>query len=127
MKLDHIVILVRSLDRSLPWYAALLGLLGFEKTRDHVWYDGDLAIDLKQAEGGTPDYQRYAPGLGMPSQPRQPFCQPGHSLLPLHAGHHIALHRADNGRSTKTGAESDHVGNEGKGLFPYLRVGVRQG
>ena len=63
MQLDHIVILVRSLDRSLPWYAALLGLLGFEKTRDHVWYDGDLAIDLKQAEAGTPDYQRYAPGL----------------------------------------------------------------
>ena len=63
MKLDHIVILVRSLDRSLPWYAALLGLLGFEKTRDHVWYNGDLAIDLKQAEPGTPDYQRYAPGL----------------------------------------------------------------
>lgn len=63
MKLDHIVILVRSLDRSLPWYSAMLELLGFEKTRDHVWYDGELAIDLKEAEEGTPDYQRYAPGL----------------------------------------------------------------
>ena len=63
MKLDHIVILVRSLDASLPWYAALLGLLGFDKTRDHVWYDGELAVDLKQAEPGTSDYQRYAPGL----------------------------------------------------------------
>ena len=63
MKLDHIVILVRSLDSSLAWYACFLGLLGFEKTREHVWYDGELAIDLKQAEAGTPDYQRYAPGL----------------------------------------------------------------
>lgn len=63
MKLDHIVILVRSLDTSLPWYSALLGLLGFAKTREHVWYDGELAIDLKQAEIGTPDYQRHAPGL----------------------------------------------------------------
>lgn len=63
MKLDHIVILARSLEASLSWYAALLGLLGFEQTRDHVWYDGALAIDLKQAEPGTPDYERYAPGL----------------------------------------------------------------
>jgi lactoylglutathione lyase len=63
VKLDHMVIFVRSLDASLPWYSALLGLLGFEKTRDHVWYDGELAIDLKQADDGTPDYQRRAPGL----------------------------------------------------------------
>ena len=63
MKLDHIVILVRSLDASLPWYSALLGLLGFDKTRDHVWFDGQIAIDLKEANTGTPDYERYAPGL----------------------------------------------------------------
>ena len=63
MKLDHIVILVRSLDARLSWYAALLGLLGFDKTRDHVWYDGEIAIDLREAAAGTPDYERYAPGL----------------------------------------------------------------
>lgn len=63
MKLDHLVILVRSLDESLPWYSALLALLGFEKTRDHVWYDGEVALDLKQARDGTADYERYAPGL----------------------------------------------------------------
>lgn len=63
MKLDHIVILVRSLDSSLGWYARLLELLGFEKTREHVWWNGEVAIDLKEAEPGTPDYQRYAPGL----------------------------------------------------------------
>ena len=63
MKLDHVVILVRSLHASLPWYSTLLPLLGFEKTRDHVWYDGELAIDLKEAEPETRDYERYAPGL----------------------------------------------------------------
>lgn len=63
MKLDHLVILVRSLDDSVRWYATLLGLLGFEQTREHVWWNGEVAIDLKEAQPDTPDYQRYAPGL----------------------------------------------------------------
>lgn len=63
MTLDHIVILVRSLDRSLPFYSVLLGALGFEKTRDHVWWNGSVALDLQQAAEGTADYGRYAPGL----------------------------------------------------------------
>lgn len=64
MKLDHIVILVRSLDVSLPWYAAMLGAIGFTKTRDHVWLSDDgLAIDLQEARAATPGYERYAPGL----------------------------------------------------------------
>jgi len=63
MQLDHIVILVRSLDRSLPWYSAMLAAIGFEKTRDHVWWNGTVAIDLKKAKAGTQDYERYAPGL----------------------------------------------------------------
>lgn len=58
------VIMVRSLEISLPWYDAMLGLLGFEKTRDHVWANADgVAIDLRQAEAETEDYARYAPGL----------------------------------------------------------------
>lgn len=64
MRVDHAVILVRSLEASLPWYAAMLGAIGFSKTRDHVWLSDDgFAIDLKQANPDTPDYQRYAPGL----------------------------------------------------------------
>ena len=64
MKLDHLVILVRDLNTSLPWYEVLLGLLGFAKTRDHVWGNEDgTYIDLKQAEADTSDYGRYAPGL----------------------------------------------------------------
>jgi catechol 2,3-dioxygenase-like lactoylglutathione lyase family enzyme len=63
MKLDHTVVMVRSLEASLPWYTTLLGLLGFEKTREHVWWNGEVAIDLKEARPETPDYERYAPGL----------------------------------------------------------------
>ena len=58
------VVLVRSLDASLAWYATLLPLIGFEKTRDHVWLSDDgFAIDLQQAKDDTPAYERYAPGL----------------------------------------------------------------
>ena len=64
MKLDHLVVLVRSLKASLPWYETMLGLIGFTKTRDHVWMNEDgVAIDIKQAKEGTADYARYAPGL----------------------------------------------------------------
>lgn len=64
MKLDHIVVLVRSLEASLPWYATLLGLVGFRKRRNHVWSSDDgLSVDLKQAKLDTSDYERYAPGL----------------------------------------------------------------
>lgn len=55
--------MVRSLERSLPWYSAMLGAIGFEKTRDHVWWNGTVAIDLKQAATDTRDYERYGPGL----------------------------------------------------------------
>ena len=64
MKLDHLVVMVRSLEDSLSWYDTMLHLLGFEKTRDHVWVNEDgVAIDLKQAKADTGDYGRYAPGL----------------------------------------------------------------
>lgn len=63
MQLDHIVVMVRSLERSLAWYDTMLGAIGFEKTRDHVWWNGTVALDLKEADIGTPDYERRAPGL----------------------------------------------------------------
>ena len=64
MKLDHIVILLADLESNLGFYETLLPLLGFEKTRDHVFGNEDgLFLDFKQA--GQPDhtYQRHAPGL----------------------------------------------------------------
>ena len=64
MKLDHMVIMVRSLEASLPWYETLLGLIGFTKSRNYVWANEDgVAIDLQQAKAETSDYERYAPGL----------------------------------------------------------------
>jgi catechol 2,3-dioxygenase-like lactoylglutathione lyase family enzyme len=64
MKLDHIVLLVGSLDRSLPWYEALLPLIGFAKSRDHVWGNGDeVYIDLKEATEPGEGYRRYGIGL----------------------------------------------------------------
>src|SRR4028119_2162853 len=50
MKLDHLVLLVGSLDASLPFYEALLPLIGFTRSRDHVWGNEDgVYLDLKQA------------------------------------------------------------------------------
>jgi len=62
--LDHMVLLVSDLSESAPWYDAFLPLLGFEKTRDHVYLHVDgWAVELRAAEPGTPAYGRYNPGL----------------------------------------------------------------
>ena len=64
MKLDHIVILVGSLEASLPYYETLLALLGFEKTRDHVWGNADgIYFDFKEATEPGEGYRRYGIGL----------------------------------------------------------------
>ncbi|GGD98992.1 glyoxalase [Tsuneonella deserti] len=64
MKLDHMVVMVRSLEASLPWYETLLGLIGFTRSRPHIWGNDDgVYLDLKQAEPGTRDYERRGPGL----------------------------------------------------------------
>ncbi|MBC2778013.1 VOC family protein [Parasphingopyxis marina] len=63
-KLDHLVILVSSYDESLPWYGALLPLLGFEKTRDHVWVNGQgIGFDVRLAEEDARPYERFGAGL----------------------------------------------------------------
>lgn len=64
MQLDHIVLMLGDLDASLPYYETLLPLLGFAKTRDHVWgNDAGLYLDFKQAPEPEPGYRRYGPGL----------------------------------------------------------------
>ena len=64
MKLDHIVLLVGSLDASLPYYETLLPLIGFTKSRDHVWGNGDgVFIDFKEAGEPGEGYRRYGVGL----------------------------------------------------------------
>lgn len=64
MTFDHAVIMVSDLDASLPWYAAVLAAIGFDKTRDHVWVNAEgQAIDLKQAEDTQQAYLRRGVGL----------------------------------------------------------------
>lgn len=64
MKIDHITLLLSSLDRSLPYYAQLLPLVGFSKVKDHVWTDGEgFFLQFLQAKAETHPYQRYAAGM----------------------------------------------------------------
>ena len=64
MKLDHISLLVTSLDLSMPYYQQLLPLLGFSKLRDHVWTDdAGFYFQFLQARPETSQYQRYGTGM----------------------------------------------------------------
>ena len=64
MKIDHITLLFTSFERSLPYYQTLLPLLGFGKTRDHIWTDGDgFFFQFNQARPDTRSYERYGAGM----------------------------------------------------------------
>lgn len=64
LKLDHVTLLVSSLAGSMPYYDALLPLLGFTKRREQVWTDGaGFYIQFLQAKSGTRPYERYGAGL----------------------------------------------------------------
>lgn len=64
MKIDHITLLVSSLERSMPYYDQLLPLVGFVKRRDHVWADGDgFFFQFLQARPGTTPYERHGAGM----------------------------------------------------------------
>jgi len=64
LKLDHVTLAVSSLAESMPYYDALLPLLGFVKRREHVWTDGvGFYIQFLQARSGTRPYERYGAGL----------------------------------------------------------------
>ena len=64
MTLDHVTLLVSSLERSLPYYEALLPLLGFSKAKDHVWSNGHgFFFQFREAKSGTHPYERYGAGM----------------------------------------------------------------
>lgn len=63
-RIDHVTLLVSSLERSMPYYDALLPLLGFSKQRPHVWTDGNgFFFQFLQAREGTSAYERYGAGM----------------------------------------------------------------
>ena len=64
MKIDHITLMVSSLDRSMPYYEHLLPLVGFSKKRNLVWTDGDgFFFQFLLAKPGTSPYERYGAGM----------------------------------------------------------------
>lgn len=64
LKIDHVTLLVGSIEASMRYYDTLLPLLGFSKRGDHVWTNGSgFFLQFMQARGDAPSYQRY--GIGM--------------------------------------------------------------
>jgi catechol 2,3-dioxygenase-like lactoylglutathione lyase family enzyme len=64
LNIDHITLLVTSIDKSMPYYDVLLDLIGFKKLRDYVWSDeAGFFIQFNQAEKGTSGYERYGAGM----------------------------------------------------------------
>jgi catechol 2,3-dioxygenase-like lactoylglutathione lyase family enzyme len=64
MKIDHVTLIVSSLERSMPYYDHLLPLVGFSRKRDYVWTDGDgFFLQFLQAKAGTTPYQRHGAGM----------------------------------------------------------------
>ena len=64
MKLDHIVLLVTDIPKSVTFYETLLPMLGFRKTADHVFGNAEeIYFDIRQAKNLDHSYQRFAPGL----------------------------------------------------------------
>ena len=64
LKVDHVTILVKSVEKSIPYYSKLLELIGFKKLRDYVWTDGEgFFLQFNQAKDGTSEYERYAAGM----------------------------------------------------------------
>ena len=64
MKVDHINLMVTSLELSLPYYEKLLPLMGFKRERKNIWTDGDgFYLQFQQAKSGTTPYERYGAGM----------------------------------------------------------------
>jgi catechol 2,3-dioxygenase-like lactoylglutathione lyase family enzyme len=62
--LDHIAMRVSSLARSMPYYAALLPLLGFVRDGEAAWRGRDgLLFHFSEADEGSRPYDRFGPGM----------------------------------------------------------------
>jgi glyoxylase I family protein len=68
----HVDLVVSSIERSLPFYTALLGPLGFHTVSEvegergeTIWYIGGpgTAVGLREAQSGSGSYDRYSIGL----------------------------------------------------------------
>lgn len=64
LRVDHVTIMVGSLAASMPYYEALLPLLGYVKRRDHVFSDDSgFSFQFHEAAAGARPYERHGAGL----------------------------------------------------------------
>lgn len=64
LKVDHVTLLVSSLESSMPYYEKLLTLIGFAKLRDYVWTDASgFYFQFDQVKAGTSGYERFGAGM----------------------------------------------------------------
>ena len=64
LRVDHLVILVTSLERSMPYYGALMPLLGFSRHGENDWSDGaGFIVHFQEAAAGTRPYERRGAGM----------------------------------------------------------------
>jgi catechol-2,3-dioxygenase len=64
MNIDHLTLLLSSLERGMPYYEHLLPLLGFVKKRDHVWSNSNgFFLQFSEAASGSRPYERYGAGM----------------------------------------------------------------
>lgn len=61
--MDHIVIYAGDIGASAAFYDAVLGRLGFEKRRDHVYARAGFFFDIRAARDSGPVYQPGRPGI----------------------------------------------------------------
>jgi catechol 2,3-dioxygenase-like lactoylglutathione lyase family enzyme len=64
LRIDHITLAVSSLERSGPYYDALLPLLGFRKQSEVIWTDDKgFFFQFFEARPETRPYERYGAGM----------------------------------------------------------------
>lgn len=64
LRLDHLTILVSSMETSRRFHDVLLPMLGFTRTTRENWTDGKgFFFQFQQARPDTRPYERYAAGL----------------------------------------------------------------
>lgn len=90
LPLDHIVIYASDLARSAAYYAEILGLLGFERTRDNVFARDGLAFDIRASTGPSPRRVRAQTGVDHVG-----FTAPDRAAVDRIAAHMRALGHSD--------------------------------
>lgn len=64
LKVDHVTVLLSSMERGMPYYRTLLTALGFAPVKPHIWTDGEgFFFQFGEARPETRPYERYGAGM----------------------------------------------------------------